>query len=131
MTVYVDNSRIPAKVGRYQSRWSHLFADTQQELHAFADRIGLHRAWFQDAPRTWHYDVTEGMRAKAIHAGAVPVTWRDSVRIIRERDGLPPIGPTDPPDKLPIDTQGAAPSAKTTAAPCHPATSNQHEVHPS
>ncbi|GAA4593733.1 hypothetical protein GCM10023194_58750 [Planotetraspora phitsanulokensis] len=29
----------------------------------------------------------------------------------------------------PDSTQGATPSAKTTAAPCHPATVNGHEVH--
>ena len=48
MTVYVDDARIPARVGRWDSSWSHLFADTQDELHAFAARLGLRRSWFQD-----------------------------------------------------------------------------------
>lgn len=48
MTVYVDDFRIPARVGRYNARWSHLFADTRSELHAFAAQIGLRCEWFQD-----------------------------------------------------------------------------------
>ena len=47
MAVYVDDARIPARVGRIRARWSHLFADSQDELHAFAQTIGLKRAWFQ------------------------------------------------------------------------------------
>lgn len=47
VTVYVDDSLIPAKVGHSTSRWPHLFADTEEELHAFAHILGLHREWFQ------------------------------------------------------------------------------------
>ncbi len=99
MTVYVDDAMIAATVGRLTSRWSHLIADDQAELHAFAARLGLRRAWFQDPTRigtphatqgsraaeNWHYDLTTGMRARAIRFGAVPVTWRDMVPIINRR----------------------------------------------
>jgi len=96
--IYVDDSGIPASVrnGRvtHTSRWSHLFADDQDELHAFAGRLGLRRSYFQPGkPRgdgspsiLWHYDVTEGKRQQAIRLGATPVTWRDSVKIMRERE---------------------------------------------
>ncbi|MGI9002261.1 MAG: DUF4031 domain-containing protein, partial [Pseudonocardia sp.] len=48
MAIYVDNARIPAQVGPYRARWSHLFTDgPHEQLHAFAARIGLRRAWFQ------------------------------------------------------------------------------------
>lgn len=40
MTVYVDDMPIPA-------RWSHLMADTDEELHRFAASIGLRRSWAQ------------------------------------------------------------------------------------
>ncbi|WP_375539284.1 DUF4031 domain-containing protein [Mycolicibacterium sp. CBMA 335] len=40
MTVYVDDMRMPARVGRIEARWSHLIADTDVELHAFAASIG-------------------------------------------------------------------------------------------
>jgi len=78
MTVYVDDARIPARVGRITGRWSHLTADTKPELHAFAARLGLRRAWFQDKPYgAWHYDITESKRRRAVALGAVEVPWRD------------------------------------------------------
>lgn len=82
MTVYVDDFRVPAKVGRVSGRWSHLTADDVEELHTFAARLGLRRAWFQARCKHsgcqpcphWHYDVTDTMRRKAIAQGAAPVT---------------------------------------------------------
>lgn len=89
MTVYVDDALIRAKVSRWTSRWSHLFADTKEELHEFARRLGLQRSWFQDKPNGhWHYDVTESKRNLAIRMGAQAVTWRESVEIMRKRDAL-------------------------------------------
>ncbi|GLH97128.1 DUF4031 domain-containing protein [Phytohabitans aurantiacus] len=96
MSVYVDNARIPARVGRISARWSHLTADTKEELHAFASRIGLRRAWFQDKADLgggpgvhWHYDVTDTKRREALAAGAVPIDLRQMGEIIRgRRDAL-------------------------------------------
>lgn len=100
MTVYVDDARIPARVGRLSSTWSHLFADTQDELHQFASRLGLRRSWFQDPTKTgkpfkakpgsraaqnWHYDVTEGKRRQAVALGAVEVSSHEAVAIIDAR----------------------------------------------
>lgn len=97
MTVYVDDAGIAAAVtdsetGRtYTSRWCHLFSDQidPAELHAFAARIGLRRAWFQPGkslsglhdPSHDHYDVTAGKRAQAIKSGAVSVDIREAVRL--------------------------------------------------
>jgi hypothetical protein len=84
MTVYVDDYRVQATVGRITARWSHMFVapdDDIGELHALAARIGLRRSWFQDKP--WpraHYDVTDTRRAAAITAGAVPVNWAEAGR---------------------------------------------------
>ena len=82
MTVYVDDFRVQARVGRLSAKWSHLTVgpfDDVAELHEFAQRIGLRPSWFQDKgwPRD-HYDVTESKRQEAITAGAVAVTWRES-----------------------------------------------------
>ena len=85
MTVYADDASIAATAGPRTSRWSHLFAGTRAELHDFAGALGLRREWFQDAPATWHYDLTEGKRARAIQLGAEAVTWREGADIIRER----------------------------------------------
>jgi hypothetical protein len=81
MAVYVDDASIPAEVRNgprvHNSRWSHLTADTADELHAFAQRLGLRREWFQDG-RHPHYDVTEGKRHRALQLGAQPNTWREA-----------------------------------------------------
>jgi hypothetical protein len=88
MTVYVDDWRQPARVGRITARWSHLTIgphDDISELHAFAAGIGLRRSWFQDKP--WpraHYDVTESKRQQAIAAGAMPITWREAGQLRQE-----------------------------------------------
>jgi hypothetical protein len=80
MTIFVDDFRVPARVGRISGRWSHMLCgpfDDLAELHEMAARIGMQRRWFQGKP--WpraHYDVTDSVRAKAIAAGAVPITWR-------------------------------------------------------
>ena len=63
MTVYVDDARIPARIGRHDTRWSHLFADTQTELHEFAARLGLHRRWFQDPTKVGKPRAKPGSRA--------------------------------------------------------------------
>lgn len=100
MTVYVDDARIYARVGSISSLWSHLIADTEEELHAFAQSIGLRRSWFQvpkgldgKSPalphslkaQMWHYDVTEGKRQQAIKKGAVSVTRQEMSQITRAR----------------------------------------------
>ncbi|SIM25943.1 Uncharacterised protein [Mycobacteroides abscessus subsp. abscessus] len=92
MTVYVDDMRMPARVGRLQARWSHLMADTDEELHAFAARLGLKRSWHQK-PGTAisHYDVTDSRRREALRLGAVPIGYmsRESMDLIRrKRDQL-------------------------------------------
>lgn len=84
MTVYVDDLRLAARVGRLRARWSHLFTDGPvEELHAFAARIGLRRDWFQahDAALA-HYDVTDTKRALALAYGAVPVPAHRSAAIL-------------------------------------------------
>lgn len=100
MTVYVDNFRTPARVGSINARWSHLTADTREELHEFAARLGLKRAWFQDpavngkpprprpgsrAAANWHYDVTDSKRELALKLGAQHVEWRDMPAVIAAR----------------------------------------------
>ena len=60
----------------------HLVADSVEELHAFAREIGLRAEWFQLGGMP-HYDLTAGMRAKAIKCGAQQITrerMRDKMR---------------------------------------------------
>ena len=76
MTVYVDDLRRRARVGRTVARWSHLVADHPDELAAFAARLGLKPEWLQDQGEpSEHYDVTDSIRAEAIALGAVPMSY--------------------------------------------------------
>ncbi|GAS98910.1 uncharacterized protein RMCC_5875 [Mycolicibacterium canariasense] len=88
MTVYVDDMQRRARVGRLNAVWSHLTADTDDELHEFAAKLGLKRAWHQK-PGTpiSHYDVTEPKRQLAIRLGAVPIGYfsEESKDIIRRK----------------------------------------------
>lgn len=67
MPVYVDDARIAWR-GKL---WSHLVADTVEELHEFAARLGLRPEWFQRKTLYPHYDVTSSVRERAIVLGAV------------------------------------------------------------
>jgi hypothetical protein len=66
MAVYVDEEGI-----RWRGReWCHLVADSLDELHSFAAKLGLRRSWFQSKTRYPHYDVTTSVRTRAIALGA-------------------------------------------------------------
>jgi Protein of unknown function (DUF4031) len=59
-------------------QWSHLVADTPEELHDAAARLGLRREWAQDKGRTLHYDLPEHVRLLAIERGiAIGISWRE------------------------------------------------------
>ena len=77
MTVYVDNMR--AAYGRMVM--CHMIADTEAELHAMADRIGVARRWYQGD----HYDICLAKRALAVQAGAVELSQMDLGRIVISR----------------------------------------------
>ena len=88
MTVYLDDWRQAAHLGPVDDRWSHLIADTEDELHDFAARMGMRKAWFQEKPgrpHHAHYDVPERARAEAVAQGAVEITWRELGRKLRDR----------------------------------------------
>lgn len=89
MTIYVDNAFIKAKVRQHDSRWCHMLSDQEdpEELHLFAEAIGLKRAYFQPAKNysPWwhqHYDLTEGKRKQAIAKGATEIDIYDWMYIV-------------------------------------------------
>lgn len=79
MSVYVD---VPVRYAREprdyigharaEHRWGHMIADTEEELQAMAERIGLRREWFQGD----HYDLVPSKRALAIRHGALALDRR-------------------------------------------------------
>lgn len=70
MSVYVDLATWPWK----GKRWGHMMADTVEELHEFAGRLGLKKDWFQNAKGIPHYDITVKKRVEAIRLGAIADT---------------------------------------------------------
>lgn len=61
----------------------HLIADSVDELHAFAARIGLRRSWFQEKS-TPHYDLTAKRREAALNIGAIECDRKCFVAKVRE-----------------------------------------------
>ena len=75
--ILVDPAIWPAR-GR---RWAHLISDqSHDELHAFAERLGLpRRAFHRD-----HYDLPDELRDSALALGAQPVPARELVRRLQQ-----------------------------------------------
>lgn len=90
MTVYVDDMRLPARVGPVEGEWSHLLSDLggaegRRELLDFADRLGIEARWIQKAGTSHeHFDIIEPTRQRALALGAVPIAYgRPVVMLIR------------------------------------------------
>src|SRR4051812_40493053 len=82
MSVYVDPTMPCIPSGRWRWREScHMFADTLDELHAFAARVGLRREWFQVSfgRSLPHYDLHPARRATALKLGAIELDRRAAV----------------------------------------------------
>ena len=98
LSVYVDSAFAVGDWGRW-SGGGHLQADTLDELHEFADRMGLRREWFQSKPgrpENDHYDLTRAGRELALECGAIDegraagAKRRQAVRRVRRaRNRLP------------------------------------------
>jgi len=81
--VYVDQLK-PCRTNR---RWPwkescHLIADTRAQLLDFGERMGLRADWFQNG-EVPHFDLTAGMRARAVRLGAMPLEDGEFVKVIR------------------------------------------------
>ncbi len=97
MTIYVYKLRglhpfAPRQ--SYEPPWFGLTADTEDELHTLAERIGLYRnlyrpptAAVQHVPGVGHYDLDQGERNRAVANGAQPITARKLDRLHRQRSG--------------------------------------------
>jgi hypothetical protein len=93
VSVYVDlittypEAIIAEPARRFGTRWCHMWADTETELDAMADRIGLSRRHIQDAGHRHlrHYDLVPSKRRLAMAAGAVEMSLRE---YLRERMGV-------------------------------------------
>jgi hypothetical protein len=96
-----DDVTVYAYKVKHQERWAAgisdpwfgLTADTEDELHEFAARLGLPRqgsqpgnlAGPQRVSVSWHYTVTASERDRAIELGAHAITQREVTEIERQR----------------------------------------------
>ena len=73
MTVYVDDM----KVAFGRTVMCHMLADTDEELHSMAERIGVQRKWWQSPAKISdsHNDIALGKCTLAVKAGAVEISW--------------------------------------------------------
>lgn len=92
MTVYVDQLRtyrvVRGQARRWGRDWCHLWSDVDdEELHAFAKRIGLLRKWFRPHRVLNHYDLARSRRDRALIVGAVEVNIKKYLRRRRREHG--------------------------------------------
>jgi len=79
MSVYVDD--MCREFGRM--KMCHMVADSVDELHAMADKIGVQRKWFQNKGIP-HYDICLSKISLALSCGAIKVSQRELVQIARK-----------------------------------------------
>lgn len=79
MSVYVDREQ--NQYGRM--KMCHMFADSLDELHAMANKIGIQEKWFQNKKHP-HYDICQSKKKLAIKHGAIEINIKD---FLRRRDG--------------------------------------------
>jgi hypothetical protein len=80
--VYVDDAAMPYR----GMLMCHMVADTHRELMAMADTVGVHRKWIQKLGEPFeHFDIAMGKRQTAVEAGAIEITSREVVRMLRTR----------------------------------------------
>ncbi len=81
MTVYVDDM-CDTEMGKFRRmKMSHMIADSEDELHNMAGKIGVSRRWYQGD----HYDVCKSKRAIAINLGAKAISLRELAKIAMEQ----------------------------------------------
>lgn len=85
MSVHVDPMQPCPQSKKWPYKYAcHLIADSVEELHEFAMQLGLHRSWFQNSISIPHYDLTTRMRREAIRLGAVSVSVKEFIKLMRK-----------------------------------------------
>lgn len=74
--IYVDAAEWKkSPTGR--KSYAHMVADSMEELHAFAERIGVKKHFFHRSKTAPHYDITSEQHVVAIANGATLVDSRE------------------------------------------------------
>ena len=84
MAIFVDTLLEAHQNPKWFYRQScHMYSDDVEELHKFAQSIGLKRSWFQNHPRLPHYDLTANKRKQAVKNGAKEVDIKFTMNFMR------------------------------------------------
>jgi hypothetical protein len=94
MTVYgykYGGQKPKAMTSAWPLPWFGLTADTEEELHPFAEDLGMYRHFYRPPmagsevpPLVGHYDRDEGERDRAVAKGAIPQTQRQHDKMLRQ-----------------------------------------------
>ena len=86
MPLYVDHARLPYR----RMLMSHLLADTSEEIKQAEKLLGLpaNSVQYLGTPKE-HLDVSESKRVIAVKMGAIEVTSKYLILIIREKRKAP------------------------------------------
>lgn len=77
--IYVDELIFKKKNGK--KCYCHMFADSVEELHEFADLIGRKRCWYhKSSTGIMHYDLDEKFRTLALENGASVISTKDALK---------------------------------------------------
>lgn len=79
--MYVDNMR-----RKYRRMiMCHMIADSEEEMHNMATKIGVARKWYQGD----HYDICLDKKKKAIENGAILVSMKElaALNVRRKKEG--------------------------------------------
>lgn len=82
--VYVDDC-VWTKGKKGRETYAHMVADTYDELHEFAAKLGVGRHFFHKSSKYHHYDISSKFYEKAIEMGAEKVR---STQIISLSKGM-------------------------------------------
>lgn len=63
----------------------HMWGDTDDELHSFAQKIGIKRSWCHNSRNFAHYDLAPGKRNIAVKNGAIELSMPEAVKNWRKK----------------------------------------------
>lgn len=93
MAVYVDDMHLDPLGQLQHLQLCHMIADSEDELQAMADRIGISRRWHhKPGTARSHYDIDSEKRAFAVQAGAIEITMRQCAAMTSRRAVLGSLG---------------------------------------
>lgn len=64
-------------------KMSHMAAETLEELHEMAQKIGVSKRHFQNKFGKPHYDICQKMKKKAIELGAMEVSDKELIKLFQ------------------------------------------------